>query len=318
MNADYWTSLATTLERFSVMFLADIPGVYGVYGDGIDATARGGVQYPLLEPLVAVPAMAAVTERLGFGVTASVTYKSPSLLPRTLSTLDHFTGDRVAWNLVTSYQDSAARNLGYDKQLPHGVRYDRATSTCRSCESFSRARSSRMRWAPTGSRASGSTATASTRSGTRASGSPCPSTRSRIRSPQGTLYLFRAGAGSRGQAFSLDHAEAIFFSGSTPQVVPRWVDGVQQGLEERGRAADAVRMLTMVTVIVADTDEEAQAPLEEYRPHGALALFGGWTGGDPSGLNPDATLKHVQSEANHSALASFTTLSSRRTWSTAR
>ena len=136
--------------------------------------------------------------------------------------------------------------------------------------------------------------------------------------PQGTPYLFQAGASSRGRAFSLDHAEAIFFSGSTPQLVRSWVDGVRDGLVERGRSADAVKILTIATVIVADTDEEAQARLEEYRQHvdseGALALFGGWTGVDLSGLDPDATLEHVQTEANHSALASFTTLSSGRKW----
>ena len=125
---EYWTSLARTLEEggFTALFLADVPGVYDVYGGGAEATARGGVQYPVLDPLVAVPAMAAATEQLGFGVTASVTYEAPYLLARTFATLDHFTRGRVAWNVVTSYQDSAARNLGMDRQIPHDERYDRA------------------------------------------------------------------------------------------------------------------------------------------------------------------------------------------------
>ncbi|MEV7528408.1 LLM class flavin-dependent oxidoreductase [Agrococcus sediminis] len=66
----------------------------------------------VLDPLVVVPAMAAVAERLGFGVTASVRYESPYLLARTLTTLDHFTGGRIAWNIVTSYQDDATWATG--------------------------------------------------------------------------------------------------------------------------------------------------------------------------------------------------------------
>lgn len=316
----YWTELAKTLERggFSALFLADIPGVYDVYGDGIEATARGGVQYPVLDPLVAVPAMAAVTERLGFGVTASVTYESPYLLARTLTTLDHFTGGRIAWNIVTSYQDSAARNLGYDKQLPHDVRYDRADEYMQVM--YKLFEGSFEPDAVVADKESGVWVDPDRVHpiGHEGEWFKVPGYALAHPGPQGTPYLFQAGASSRGQAFSLDHAEAIFFSGSTPQLVRRWVDGVREGLIERGRSADAVKILTIATVIVAETDEEAQARLEEYRQHvdieGALALFGGWTGVDLSGLDPDATLEHVQTEANHSALASFTTLSTGRKW----
>src|SRR5699024_5635981 len=85
-----------------------------------DACAtRGGGQYPLLDPLSAVSAMAAVTNHLGFGVTASVSYEHPFLLARRLSSLDHLTKGRLAWNIVTSYQDSAARNMGLAQQIPH-------------------------------------------------------------------------------------------------------------------------------------------------------------------------------------------------------
>ncbi|GEK80184.1 LLM class flavin-dependent oxidoreductase [Agrococcus baldri] len=316
----YWTSLARTLERggFSALFLADIPGVYDVYGDGIEATARGGVQYPVLDPLVAVPAMAAVTERLGFGVTASVTYEAPYLLARTLTTLDHFTGGRVAWNIVTSYQDSAARNLGYERQLPHDVRYDRADEYMEVV--YKLFEGSFEPGAVVDDAAAGVYLDPERVHPIEHRGEwfQVPGHALAHPGPQGTPFLFQAGASKRGQSFSLDHAEAIFFSGSTPQLVRGWVDGVRSGLVERGRAADAVRILTLATVVVADTDEEAEARLAAYRQHvdieGALALFGGWTGVDLAGLDPDAPLEHVQTEANHSALASFTTLSPGRTW----
>src|SRR5699024_49570 len=103
----YWTTLASTLDDagFSSLFLADVRGVYDVYGAGLAGAYRGGVQYPLLDPLSAVSAMAAVTNHLGFGVTASVSYEHPFLLARRLSSLDHLTKGRLAWNIVTSYQD---------------------------------------------------------------------------------------------------------------------------------------------------------------------------------------------------------------------
>lgn len=67
--------------------------------------------------------MAAVTKSLSFGITASTTYESPFLLARRYSTLDHLTNGRVAWNVVTSYLESAAKNLGMEQQISHDERY---------------------------------------------------------------------------------------------------------------------------------------------------------------------------------------------------
>ena len=67
--------------------------------------------------------MAAVTKNLVFGVTASTTYDNPYALARRFSTVDHLSDGRVAWNIVTSYLDSAARNFGLDTQIEHDERY---------------------------------------------------------------------------------------------------------------------------------------------------------------------------------------------------
>jgi FMN-dependent oxidoreductase (nitrilotriacetate monooxygenase family) len=316
----YWTSMARTLEEggFASLFLADIPGVYDVYGGGTEATAQGGVQYPVLDPLVMVPAMAAVTEHLGFGVTASVTYEAPYLLARTFATLDHVTGGRVAWNVVTSYQDSAARNLGMDQQIPHDERYDRADEYMEVMYKLFE----------------GSFEPGAVRADAEAGVFVDPERVHPIDhqgryfsvpgqalthpGPQGTPFLFQAGASKRGQQFALDHAEAIFFIGNTPELVRRWTDGVRAGLVERGRAQDAVKVFTMATVVVADSDEEAKARLDDYRQYvdveGALSLFGGWTGVDLAGADPDSPLEYISTEANQSALASFTSLSPDKTW----
>src|SRR5882757_7954575 len=89
-NLDYCTELAEMLEGggFDALFLADVLGVYDVYGGSRDAAVRQDAQVPVNDPVMAVPAMAAVTERLGFGVTVSVAYEHPYALARRFATLD--------------------------------------------------------------------------------------------------------------------------------------------------------------------------------------------------------------------------------------
>lgn len=70
--------------------------------------------------------MAAVTKSLSFGITSSTTYEHPFSLARRFSTLDHLTKGRVAWNIVTSYLENAAKNFGLDTQVPHDTRYAKA------------------------------------------------------------------------------------------------------------------------------------------------------------------------------------------------
>ncbi|MTE24686.1 LLM class flavin-dependent oxidoreductase [Microbacterium sp. ZXX196] len=317
----YWTDLARTLEDggFASLFLADIVGVYDVYGGNGDAAARHGVQFPLLDPLVAVPAMAAVTERLGFGVTASVTYEHPYLLARTLTTLDHFTNGRVAWNIVTSYQDSAARNiLGRDAQVPHAERYDRADEYMDVM--YELFEGSFAPGAVVADRAANVFVDPARVREIAHDGEHfrVPGAALAAPGPQRTPFLFQAGASKRGQQFAVDHAEAIFFSGGTPQLVRRWVDGVRDGLEAAGRPRDAIKVFSLATVIVDETDAAAEARLEEYRAFvdtdAALTLFSGWTGVDFAGLDPDQELVDVVTEASQSALASFTTLADGKTW----
>ena len=92
-DLDYWTGLARTLERgkFDGLFLADVLGVYDVYGGSADAALRHAVQVPVNDPLLLVPAMAQVTEHLGFGVTCTLSYEPPYTFARRMSTLDHLT-----------------------------------------------------------------------------------------------------------------------------------------------------------------------------------------------------------------------------------
>lgn len=309
---DYWTSLAQTLERagFSSLFLADVPGVYDVYGSSHHAAARGGVQYPLLDPQVIIPALAAATTHLGFGLTASVTYEQPYLLARRFATLDHLTQGRIAWNIVTSYQDSAARNLGMEGQIPHDERYDRADEFLEVM--YKLFEHSVEDGAVVADRESGVFTDPEKVRGIEHS-SPWFSVPGQMLThpgPQHTPLLFQAGSSARGQKFAVDHGEAIFVINAKPEKLAQQVQDTRDSLKEAGRDPQSVKFSAMVTVVVGETEEEAQARLAEYKKYvdteAALTLFGGWTGVDLSDLKDEDYVADVQTEANQSALAMFT------------
>lgn len=309
----YWTDLARTLEAggFDALFLADILGVYDIYGGSRDAAVVDAAQFPVNDPTLAVSAMAAVTEKLGFGVTVSLTYEQPYALARRFATLDHLTEGRVAWNIVTSYLDSAARNLGLDAQIPHDERYEIAEEYLEVCYKLWEAS-----WEP-------DAVVRDAERGVFTDPAKVHDIEHKGRhfsvpgpflcepSPQRTPVLFQAGASPRGVRFAAAHAEAVFVSGPTPEIVAKPVKALRAAAAEQGRDPRSIKVFTMVTPIVAETHDEAVAKLDKYRkyvsPQGALALFGGWTGVDLAELGPDEPLKYVQTEANRSALASFTT-----------
>lgn len=308
----YWTGLSRTLENagFSCLFLADVPGIYDVYGSSHEAAARGGVQYPLLDLQVIVPALAQATEHLGFGITASVTYEQPYLLARRFATLDHLTKGRIAWNVVTSYQDSAARNLGLRDQIPHDERYDRADEFMEVMyKLFERSFDDD---AVVADRENGIFVDPDKVRGIGHQGQwfSVPGEMLTHPGPQRTPLLFQAGSSARGQKFAVDHGEAIFVINAKPGKLAAQVQATRAQLAAAGRAADSVKFFAMATIIVGETEQEAQERFAEYKTYvdteAALTLFGGWTGVDLSGLDESDYVADVQTEANQSALAMFT------------
>src|SRR5258708_31181202 len=125
---EYWTDLARTLERgqFDAIFLADVLGIYDVYKGSARTALENAVQVPVNDPLMVIPAMAVVTEHLGFGVTCALSYEHPYPFARRMSTLDHLTRGRIGWNIVTAYPQSPARGIGPSPPTAHDDRYDLA------------------------------------------------------------------------------------------------------------------------------------------------------------------------------------------------
>ncbi len=137
-------------------------------------------------------------------------------------------------------------------------------------------------------------------------------------SPQRTPVLYQAGTSPAGRAFAGRHAECVFMSGPSKQVIAPRVAAVRAAVREAGRDPAAVKIFGMMTAVVAPTDAEAQALLADYRhyadPVGALTLMSGWTGIDFSTLDPDATVRHVENDAGRTALENITRADPDRSW----
>ena len=323
-SLSHWEQTARIVEDagFHGLFLADVLGLYDVYGDSPDTALRGGVQVPQLDPLLLAPLLARATTSLAIGVTASVTYAAPYDLARRFATLDALTDGRIAWNVVTSYQESAARNLGLDRQLPHDQRYERAEEYMDVVYSLWEGSYAEDAYRADAARGVVVDPGRVRGAGHRGEYFDVQAPALAAPTPQRTPYLFQAGASPRGLRFAAKHAEAVFFSGPTPEHVAAWTSRVRHEAAEHGRDPRSVKVFTNAAVVVAETGEEARERLEDYTRYvdveAALALFGGWTGVDLSGADPDAPLEHVETDANRSALSSFTTMDPEAAWTPRR
>lgn len=319
-DLEYWTNLAQLLERgrFDSIFIADVLGTYDVYRDSVSSALRDADQTPVNDPFFQVPAMAAVTKHLGFGVTSATTYDQPFNLARKFATLDHLTKGRVAWNVVSSYLNSAAVNLGYDKQLAHADRYEIAEEFLD--VTYKLWEGSWEEDAVVFDRERGVYTDPSKVHPINHEGKyfKVPGIAITEPSPQRTPVIFQAGASPRGQRFAAKHGEGVFISPASPKGARVISDSVRDLAEEAGRSRDDVKIFALVTVIVDETDQKAEAKFREYleyaSPEGVLALYGGWTGLDFSQFDPEQILEAVDNDSLRSALASLTTLDPDRKW----
>ncbi|GAA0671786.1 LLM class flavin-dependent oxidoreductase [Streptomyces thermocarboxydovorans] len=321
-DLSYWTDTAKMLEeaKFDGIFFADTVGYHDVYAGSADAAIRDAGQFPINDPTVLISAMASHTRHLCFGVTESLTYTAPYTLARRFSTLDHITRGRVGWNIVTSYNESAARNLGLGTQIPHDKRYDRADEYMEVVYKLWEAsweEGAVVRDAEAGMYIDPRRVHPIRHKGTYFE---VPGLHLCEPSPQRTPVLFQAGASSRGIQFAADHAEAVFLNTLTPEMTRRSVDKVRAAVAEAGRDPRSVKVLALLTVIVAPTDAEAQAKYERHVRNvsyeGALARFAGWTGIDLSSVDPDTPLEYVEVEASRSMVEMFSTADPDRKWTT--
>ncbi|WP_052794476.1 LLM class flavin-dependent oxidoreductase, partial [Acinetobacter baumannii] len=308
------------LERgfFDGIFIADVLGIYDVYHQSAEHALTGAVQVPVNDPLQIVPAMAAVTKHLGFGVTTSISFEHPYPFARRISTLDHLTKGRVGWNIVTSYLESGSKNLGLKTQVNHDNRYDIADEYLEVLYKLwegSWEEGSVLRDRENGIFADHKKVHPIQHEGKYFT---VPGIHICEPSPQRTPVLYQAGASSRGQKFASQNAECVFIAAPSKIATKKVVQGIRQKLAQEGRDPYSVKIYALLSIVTDETDAKAQAKFKEYQSYGsydgALTLLSGWSGVDFSQYQPTDKVEYIQTNAIQSLLDSYVNADPERVW----
>lgn len=266
-DIEYWTELAQLAEHgnFDSIFIADVLGTYDGFRNGPETAIREGLQIPNNDPLLLVPAMAAVTRNLGFGVTFSTTYEPPFAFARRMSTLDHLTKGRVGWNIVTSYLPNAARNFGHTGEVPHDQRYGIADEYVDVLYKLWEGswdedavlvdKQRRIFADPAKIRAINHEGKHFKVAG------PHLSQPSRQRTP----LLIQATASPAGIEFAGRHAEVIFTGGQSAEHVRKNITAIRASLVANGRSPNGIKFITSASIITGRSDLEVTKKAELYR-----------------------------------------------------
>ncbi|RQP12970.1 MAG: LLM class flavin-dependent oxidoreductase [Microbacteriaceae bacterium] len=256
---EYWIELAQLLEEggFHGVFLADVVGAYDTFRGGPETAIREGLQIPSNDPLLVIPAMAAVTKHLGFGATFSTSYEPPFSFARRMSTLDHLTRGRVGWNIVTSYLPNAARNFGLEDEIPHDRRYEIADEFLDVVYKLWEGS-----WdddAVVADRDAGVYADPSkvryvdhVGEHFRVAGPHLASP-----SPQRTPVLYQATGSPAGIEFAGRHAELVFTGGRSAEDFRQNAQRMREAAGRHGRDGGELRFIVQAGVVVGRTEEEA-------------------------------------------------------------
>ncbi len=320
LELDTWVDLAKTLERgkFDAIFLADVIGTYNVYGGNRDAAVEEGLQTPVNDPSLLIPALAHATNDIGFAFTQSILQEHPFNHARRLSTLDHLTKGRVGWNVVTSYLEDTGRNLGYGGLPPHDERYERADEYLDVI--YKLLEGSWDDDAVIKDTANGIYADPAKIHNIDHVGKYFDVVGPHVSepSPQRTPILFQAGASTRGRAFAAKHAEAIFIAGRNPQGAKAHVDEVKQKAAEYGRNPDDILFYQGLSFVVGGTEEEARrkkAEIDEYASErGYAAHFAGGIGIDVADIDLDQPVGDLQTNHVQGVVKGLVEAAPDKTW----
>ncbi|MEU1214124.1 NtaA/DmoA family FMN-dependent monooxygenase [Streptomyces sp. NPDC005790] len=272
--------LARTAERakFDFFFLAEGLRLREHHGRIHDLDVVGRP-----ESLTVLNALAAVTERLGLAATVNATFNEPYELARRLATLDHLSAGRAAWNVVTSSDAFTGENFRRGGFLDRADRYTRAA------EFVSTARELWDSWTPEGT----SRPFAHHGQHFDVSGEfTVP------RSPQGHPVVIQAGDSDEGREFAASAADVIFTRHGTLEAGRVFYADVKARLAKYGRDPADLRIMPGVTVVVGDTDAEAQQKAAEIRrqqvtPQNAIRALEQVWGRDLSSYDPDGPLPGI-------------------------
>ena len=251
--------IARVLEaaRFDGCFYADTLGLPDIYKGSFDTYLHYGGQLSYMDPVTVLPIMARVTSHLGLGATLSTTFHHPYHLARLLASLDHLSGGRACWNVVTSTTDFEARNFGMDDLPAKDVRYDRGDEVVEACCALWDC------WEEDSMVLDKEKGVFIDPGKVRYANYEGKHVRTRgpltvPRSPQGRPVLMQAGSSPRGREFAARWAEAIFASGAGKANFVSMYDDIKGRMEKYGRPPEHCAILPSINVVVGETDEIAR------------------------------------------------------------
>lgn len=255
-NFEHYVALAQTAERgkFDLMFLADAAATRA--GD-LNALKRWPQYMTFFDPLTLLAGIAARTSHIGLVATATTSYNEPYTLARRLASIDHMSGGRAGWNVVTSSNLAEALNYGRDEHFEHGIRYDRAdefVDVVRGLldswddDAFLRDRKSATYFDPT------KLHTLNHKGNHFKVRGPL----NMARPPQGFPVIAQATASGRGMDTAAAIAEIIFTPLHSIERALAFGTELRAMARTRGRAEDTIRIMPGLNPIVASTEAEAR------------------------------------------------------------
>ncbi|PNU04522.1 LLM class flavin-dependent oxidoreductase [Novosphingobium guangzhouense] len=287
--------------KFDYFFMADHLGVLNLPRQALMRSHT----VTSFEPFTLLSALAGVTERIGLVATASTTYDEPFHVARRFASLDHISGGRTGWNVVTTSNPDSSRNFGLETQPDHAARYHRAREfhdvvtglwDSFADDAFVMDAAKGIYFDPDRMHALNHKGEHFSVSGPLNISRPV----------QGWPVIFQAGASDPGRQLAAETAEAVFAAESTLEGSKAYYDDVKGRAATVGRNPDHIKIMPAVFLVVGDTVEEARAKrakldsLVHY--DSGIHSLSGMLGHDVSGFDPDGPLPDIpESNASKSS-----------------
>jgi len=293
-NLKHLTRFAQTLERgrFDAFFMADHLAVLNMPMEALKRSAT----VTSFDPLTLLPALAMVTEHLGLIATASSTFEPPYTIARRFASLDHISGGRAGWNLVTTSNPDAALNFGLEEHMAHGDRYRRAR------EYFDVVTGLWDSWAD-------DAFVRDVKSGVYVDPEKMHVLDHKgeflsVRGPlniarpvQGWPVIVQAGASEAGRQLAAETAEMVFTGQARLEDGQRFYADVKGRMDDLGRNPEHMKILPGAFVVVGETEaaaKEKRARLDSLVHYdSAIASLSISLGHDASDFDPDAPLPPI-------------------------
>ena len=285
---------AQTLERgrFDAFFMADHLALLNMPMSALQRSAT----VTSFDPLTLLPALAMVTRHIGLIATASTTYNEPYHIARKFASLDHISGGRVGWNLVTTSNPDAALNFGLEADVEHGERYRRGREFYDVVTGLwdSWADDAFIRDVESGIFFDPERLHVLNHKGEHFS----------VRGPlnvarpvQGWPVIVQAGASEAGRQIAAETAEVVFASGARLADGQRFYADLKGRMPALGRDPEHLKILPGALVIVGDTKAEAQAKRRTLdslvHSDSAIANLSMRLGTDATAFDPDGPLPEI-------------------------